>query len=249
MSATQPYVFNPKVARMNVIRGTTRYTIQLLILAIITLFITAAWTNVLWFRHTNQLAKQLRGGVISFVGTDGRTVMLSGENFHTTPIEVQQKARAWEIVSLVMGADSTPENRASLNFRKAKLLMTRELGNEFERKIDPTAPDIEATKVRKLVEVSPEDIRPIKKEELPEGRTLEAPGYHYLVKGKLSTFKLEDGVPLFGGRFAYYVNLVPSSKGFTVQDPLGLLVAALVPVQVKDIDSSSHSEGTNDVSR
>jgi hypothetical protein len=220
--------------QMKIRRAVAGYTIQLLVMLNVLLVVGLAWSNYLWFSHSNTQSKQMKGGVVVEVDADGKATARSITEYNSDSKPMEQRAKAWEAVALIAGADSTAENLANLNFKKVKFMMTRELGMEFEKNIEPTAREIEEAKIKRVVESREEDVRPIKAEEMPQGRSLNGPGYHLLVSGKMSTYRAEGGDPLFAGRFAYYVNLVPSSEGRTVKNPSGLLLAALVPVQLTD---------------
>jgi hypothetical protein len=104
------------------------------------------------------------------------------------------------------------------------------MGEEFDRTVAPTAADVQAMRLARVVEAKPDDVRPCAPDEFPDGRDARSPGFHYFVRCTITAYRIGDNEPVLGGTAAYYVNLVPDVRGRTLQNPSGLLVAALAPL-------------------
>lgn len=223
----------PREGSRPLVRGALRYALHLSVLGNFLLAIGLVWSNQLWFRANRDLTARLHGGLVFEVGPEGTRAVPAAE-FQNGPKPVEIASKAFEIVALILGADSTEENYVYRNFAKARAGMTEKLAEEFDRTIAPTAKDIKDSQTMRLVQSQPGEIRPATAEELPSGYSLAMPGYHMVVLGKQSTFSKEDNKPLYAGRLAYYVQLVPDQQGRTVANTTGLKWAAMVPIQVPD---------------
>jgi hypothetical protein len=209
------------------LRGATRYALSLTIALNVLLFVGLVGSNFAWMRHADHLAAKRW---IVFEAGAGGTHARDAAELQSAPLPIEARARAWEIVRLVLGADSSLENAAAANFKKARALMTPRLAEEFDRSVAPTATDLANMQVVRTLAADPADVRDIAPDELPPDRSRDAPGFHLLVKGKLAAYRVGNNEPLLNGAFAYYVNLVPDVRGRSVANPCGLLVAAMVPV-------------------
>jgi hypothetical protein len=209
------------------VRGATRYALSLAIALNVLLFVGLVASNFAWMRHADRLAA--KQWIVFEAGADGTRARDAAE-LQSPPLPIEARARAWEIVRLVLGADSSAENAAAANFKKARALMTPKLSEEFDRAVAPTAADLANMQVVRTLQADPQNVRPIEAAELPPDRSLDAPGFHMLVKGKLAAYRIGNNEPLLAGNFAYYVNLIPDVRGRSVSNPSGLLVAAMVPV-------------------
>jgi hypothetical protein len=228
--------------RLAVVRGMTRYAVNLLVILNIFLFVGLVATNFAWMQHADRLAA--KQWIAYEVGPQG-TLARDAADLQSGPLPVEARARAWEIVRLILGADATAENDAAANFRKARLLMTARLADEFDRSVAPTAADVQAMRLARVVEARPEDVRPCAAGEFPDGRDARAPGFHYVVRCKITAYRLGDNEPVLGGTTAYYVNLVPDVRGRSIQNPSGLLVAALVPLSPGDLAPKPGKDSAN----
>lgn len=220
--------------RQFVMRGAERYALNLSLMFNLCLFVLVLWLTVYGWRAYSSLAARLHGGVVFVVSPQGTTAHQASE-FQTGPLEMEVRGLAWEVVTLIVGADSSEERKASANFARARSRMTADLAEQFDREILPTAMPTERAEIVKLIKSEEANVTLAKDGELPEGRSLETPGYHVIVRGRISAFRRGGSQEaLMAGAFAYYVHIVPSTEGRTVTNPTSLLVAAMIPVSTAE---------------
>lgn len=216
--------------RQFVVRGAERYALNLSLLFNLALIITLAWSNVSWMRAVHALTARLSGGSVFVVPPDGRTVAREASEFRMGATPLEARALAWEVVSLVAGADSSNERRASANFGRARQLMTDALREDFDLTLAPEAADLERAGVFKLIKAWDQGVREAKAEEIPEGHSIDDAGHHVTVRARVEAFRVDTGEPLMRRDIGYYVRLQPTPAGRTVDHPWGLVVAAIAPL-------------------
>jgi len=219
--------FDLPAGRQFFVRGALRYALNLSLLCNFFLFVTLAWSNLLWFRATAALTQQVAGGSVFEVSPEGRTVRRAAAEYATGGTPVEARALAREVTRLISEASAAREQLASANFTRARAMMTAELQRSFAETLAGEAAELEKSGLYKLFIVAEGGVHDARSEEIPAGHAEDEPGYRLIVRGRIEAYRLDSGQPIARREVGYYVRVEPDRDGRTEENPTGLRIAAL----------------------
>ncbi len=207
--------------RAPVIRGTLTWVVMLLTV----IALGAIITNLVLVIYGYSLYRALvhKPPIVVEV-SEGGSVIRDPATLQSGPRDVQILRRAWDIVRLTVGADST---NVRAFFAEAKAMMTPHMREAFERELEPSAKQIEDLQIYRTIEADPADVRLMTAADVPASEAGSVDRYHVLISGRVKTYRLGTSEPIMAGSFSYRVRLVPTEV--TLQNAAGLLVDSTQP--------------------